>query len=40
MDAAGPLFEGTNILVRLDPTDAHYVDAYHTNAGILADLVQ
>ena len=38
MDAAGPLFEGTDILVRLDSTDANYVDAYHTNAGILLNI--
>ena len=31
----GPFFDGTNEIVRLDSSDALYVDAYHTNARIL-----
>jgi len=31
----GPNFEDTNELVRLDTSDAKYVDIYHTNAGQL-----
>jgi hypothetical protein len=35
LDPAGPLFENTDPQVRLDPTDADYVDVIHTNAGSL-----
>lgn len=38
MDPAGPFFEDTNELVRLDTGDARFVDAYHTNAGVLINL--
>lgn len=38
LDPAGPLFEDTNPLVRLDPTDADLVDAIHTNGGSLISL--
>ena len=31
----GPLFENENELVRLDPSDAIFVDIYHTNGGSL-----
>lgn len=31
----GPLFENENELVRLDPSDAKFVDVYHTNGGTL-----
>ena len=33
MDPAGPLFEKTEKEVRIDPTDADFVDVYHTNGG-------
>ena len=36
MDPAGPYFENTDPEVRLDPTDALFVDVMHTNAGSLA----
>ena len=29
----GPFFENENELVRLDPSDAKYVDVLHTNGG-------
>jgi pancreatic triacylglycerol lipase len=32
MDPAGPYFENTDPIVRLDPTDADFVDAIHTDA--------
>jgi len=32
-EPAGPLFDGCPINKRLDPTDATFVDVYHTNAG-------
>ncbi len=32
---AGPFFEDTDPRVRLDPTDADFVDAMHTNGGTL-----
>ncbi|CAM4595406.1 unnamed protein product [Caretta caretta] len=33
LDPAGPLFEGTPPKVRLDPTDARFVDVIHSNAA-------
>ena len=33
LDPAGPYFEHTDPTVRLDTTDAEYVDVYHTNSG-------
>ena len=38
MDPAGPFFEDTDPILRLDPTDADYVDAIHTNAGTIFGL--
>jgi hypothetical protein len=38
MDPAGPFFEDADPLVRLDPTDADFVDAIHTNGGTLVGL--
>ncbi|CAF0766349.1 unnamed protein product [Brachionus calyciflorus] len=35
LDTAGPFFEDTDPVVRLDPTDADLVDSMHTNAGSL-----
>ena len=35
LDTAGPFFEETDPAVRLDPTDADFVDSIHTNAGTL-----
>ena len=32
LDPAGPLFSTTDPAVRLDPTDAQFVDAIHTDA--------
>jgi Lipase len=37
LDPAGPLFQYTPPHVRLDPTDAQFVDAYHTN-GVYTEL--
>ncbi|CAF0740905.1 unnamed protein product [Adineta steineri] len=34
LDPAGPYFEGTTSLVRLDQTDAKFVDVIHTNTEI------
>lgn len=33
LDPAGPYFEGTPPEVRLDPTDANFVDVIHSNAA-------
>ncbi|XP_052257603.1 lipase member I-like [Dreissena polymorpha] len=38
LDPAGPQFEKTDPKVRLDPTDALFVDAIHTNADLLLQL--
>uniref|UniRef100_A0A8C3K390 Triacylglycerol lipase n=1 Tax=Calidris pygmaea TaxID=425635 RepID=A0A8C3K390_9CHAR len=35
LDPAGPLFQYTPTMVRLDPSDAKFVDIIHTHAGIL-----
>ncbi len=33
LDPAGPSFENTPIQVRVDPTDADFVDVMHTNGA-------
>ena len=38
LDPAGPLFENVPPSIRLDPSDACYVDVIHTNAGSLPTL--
>jgi len=35
LDPAGPLYEGTDAELRLDPTDADFVDVIHSNADRL-----
>ncbi|NXO39147.1 LIPR3 protein, partial [Locustella ochotensis] len=35
LDPAGPLFQYTPTMVRLDPSDAKFVDIIHTHAGHL-----
>ena len=37
LDPTGPYFESTDPAVRLDPTDAQFVDSIHTDAGTLLD---
>lgn len=38
MDPAAPLFEETDPIVRLDRSDAHFVDVIHTDANIVGGL--
>ncbi|XP_076440990.1 inactive pancreatic lipase-related protein 1-like [Babylonia areolata] len=38
MDPAGPLFESTDAAVRIDPSDADFVDCIHTDGLPLKDL--
>ncbi|XP_052776849.1 pancreatic triacylglycerol lipase-like [Mya arenaria] len=38
MDPAGPYFENTDIQVRLDPSDADFVDIIHTDGGGISNL--
>lgn len=38
LDPAGPYFENTDKVVRLDPTDAMFVDAIHTDGESLLTL--
>ena len=35
LDPAGPMFSGMPPLVRLDWTDAQFVDVHHTNGATL-----
>lgn len=37
LDPSGPYFESTDTAVRLDPTDATFVDAIHTDSGTALD---
>ena len=37
LDPAGPMFTGTHADVRLDSTDASFVDAIHSDAGPISD---
>lgn len=32
LDPAGPMFEGKNSAVKLDPNDAKFIDVIHSNA--------
>lgn len=38
LDPAGPFFEGKNNAVRLDQTDAKFVDVIHTNTDLALGL--
>ena len=38
LDPAGPYFENTDKVVRLDPTDAMFVDAIHTDGESILTL--
>lgn len=38
MDPAGPLYETYDPRIRLDPTDAIFVDVIHSNAKKLVDM--
>ncbi|KAL5017075.1 hypothetical protein ScPMuIL_006664 [Solemya velum] len=38
LDAAGPMFVSDNVALRLDPTDATFVDLIHTDASPLMDM--
>lgn len=35
LDPAGPFFTGMKTVVRLDPTDAQFVEVIHSNTGLL-----
>ena len=37
LDRAGPYFSYTDPEVRLDPSDARFVDVIHTDAGLLGN---
>ena len=38
MDPAGPYFENVDPMVRLDPTDAVFVDAIHSDSDPIVNL--
>ena len=38
LDPAGPLFEFTDIRVRLDPSDAKFVDVIHTDGASILQI--
>uniref|UniRef100_A0A8C0VBD9 Triacylglycerol lipase n=1 Tax=Cyanistes caeruleus TaxID=156563 RepID=A0A8C0VBD9_CYACU len=40
LDPAGPLFQYTPTMVRLDPSDAKFVDVIHTHAAIAPGILQ
>lgn len=37
LDPAGPMFTGTDVAVRLDASDAVFVDVIHSDGGPLID---